>query len=134
MRPPASLHHPSGRDNFDDGRVLPTSETVWNWGDRAVCGHQRRHQQLLLHSKLADEHQHDGQTGFHGQRNIPDVALTADNVYVIYDGDGSSDDLGGTSCAAPLWAGFMALVNQQAASGQRPPDSSIPPFMRSAKA
>ena len=29
--------------------------------------------------------------------------------------------LGGTSCAAPLWAAFTALVNQQAAaSGQAP--------------
>ena len=49
------------------------------------------------------------------QRNIPDVALTADNVYVKY-GNGSSETVVGTSCAAPLWAGFMALVNQQAAA------------------
>ncbi len=27
---------------------------------------------------------------------------------------------GGTSCAAPLWAGFMALVNQQAAASGKP--------------
>ena len=47
-------------------------------------------------------------------RNIPDVALTADNIYVIA-GDGTSyTGVGGTSCAAPLWAGFIALVNQQA--------------------
>jgi hypothetical protein len=46
------------------------------------------------------------------QRNIPDVALTADNVYVTY-GSGSEGIFGGTSCAAPLWAGFMALVNEQ---------------------
>jgi subtilase family serine protease len=48
-------------------------------------------------------------------RNIPDVALTADNVYVAY-GDGSSATFGGTSCAAPLWAALVALMNQQAAS------------------
>ncbi len=54
-------------------------------------------------------------------RNIPDVALTADNIFVSYN---NGDDTGtyyfmGTSCAAPLWAGFCALVNQQsvAASG-----------------
>ena len=40
-------------------------------------------------------------------RNVPDVALTADNVF------------GGTSCAAPLWAGFTALVNQQAVASGR---------------
>ena len=47
-------------------------------------------------------------------RNIPDVALTANNVYLVHD-SGASNAVGGTSCAAPLWAGFMALVNQQAA-------------------
>jgi hypothetical protein len=46
-------------------------------------------------------------------RNIPDVAMNATNVEVYYE-DGSHDDFGGTSCAAPLWAGFLALVNQQA--------------------
>src|SRR5258708_22788842 len=51
-------------------------------------------------------------------RNVPDVALTADSVFVDYN-NGSSGGFGGTSCAAPLWAGFCALVNQQsvAASG-----------------
>ena len=52
-------------------------------------------------------------------RNLPDVALTAEYVYVKY--DLTSGAYGGTSCAAPLWAGFLALVNQQAeASGQAP--------------
>ena len=52
-------------------------------------------------------------------RNIPDVALTADDIWVIY-GDGQSSAFGGTSCAAPLWAGFNALINQQAAAGGSP--------------
>ena len=50
-------------------------------------------------------------------RNIPDVAMVGDNVYVDIRRNGSSETVGGTSCAAPLWAGFMALVNQQAAAG-----------------
>ena len=53
-------------------------------------------------------------------RNIPDVALTADNVEDYY-GNGTSGSVGGTSCAAPLWAGFLALVNQQAAAAGRAP-------------
>ncbi|MEI9961560.1 MAG: protease pro-enzyme activation domain-containing protein, partial [Limisphaerales bacterium] len=52
-------------------------------------------------------------------RNIPDVALTGDNVWVIY-GNGRAGVVGGTSCAAPLWAGFTALVNQQAKINGRP--------------
>ncbi len=51
-------------------------------------------------------------SGSTNYRNVPDVALTADSVYVAYD-DGSSGGVAGTSCAAPLWAGFCALVNQQ---------------------
>jgi hypothetical protein len=51
--------------------------------------------------------------GSQTMRNIPDVALTADNIYVTH-ASGSYGIYGGTSCAAPLWAGFMALVNQQA--------------------
>jgi subtilase family serine protease len=46
-------------------------------------------------------------------RNIPDVALTADDIWVIHN-SGASGEFGGTSCAAPLWAAFTALVNQHA--------------------
>ena len=46
-------------------------------------------------------------------RNVPDVSLNADGDtgYSIYFGGGWTG-FGGTSCAAPLWAGFTALVNQ----------------------
>ena len=53
-------------------------------------------------------------------RNLPDVALNADPVtgYGVYFTDTSSSTkpqwapVGGTSAAAPLWAAFNALVNQ----------------------
>jgi hypothetical protein len=48
-------------------------------------------------------------------RNIPDVALTADNIFVVANNGQSYSSVGGTSAAAPLWAGFCALANQQAA-------------------
>jgi subtilase family serine protease len=48
-------------------------------------------------------------------RNIPDVALTGDNAWACYF-DGIQGDTMGTSLAAPLWAGFTALVNEQAAN------------------
>ncbi|MGA2177568.1 MAG: protease pro-enzyme activation domain-containing protein [Verrucomicrobiota bacterium] len=47
-------------------------------------------------------------------RNLPDVAMCAFNVFLIAD-DNTSESFYGTSAAAPLWAGFTALVNQQAA-------------------
>jgi hypothetical protein len=46
------------------------------------------------------------------KRCTPDVALTGDGVYVAYN-NGSSGGAAGTSCAAPLWAGLTALINQQ---------------------
>src|SRR5262249_48646428 len=59
-------------------------------------------------------------------RNVPDVALTSDNVEVIAN-NGSAYAVGGTSCAAPLWAGFMALVNQQAIANGRAPIGFLNP-------
>ena len=48
-------------------------------------------------------------------RGVPDVAADADpdtgyNVVV----DGKAEVIGGTSAAAPLWAGLFALVNEAA--------------------
>jgi subtilase family serine protease len=53
-------------------------------------------------------------------RNVPDVAMLADQqIFLIANNDALY--VGGTSAAAPLWAGFMALVNQQStAVGSKP--------------
>jgi subtilase family serine protease len=53
-------------------------------------------------------------------RNMPDVAMVADNVVgYTYEGDISDpyewQGWSGTSIAAPLWAGFMACANQLSA-------------------
>ena len=47
-------------------------------------------------------------------RNVPDVALNADSAtgYSYYYG-GQWSNVGGTSAAAPLWAAYLALVNEQ---------------------
>jgi subtilase family serine protease len=51
-------------------------------------------------------------------RNGPDVSANANfTFYVCADQDGcTANDYGGTSFAAPMWAGYLALANQQAAS------------------
>lgn len=47
-------------------------------------------------------------------RNGPDVAANANtSFYVCADQQGCQVGYGGTSFAAPMWAGYMALVNQQ---------------------
>jgi hypothetical protein len=63
-------------------------------------------------------------------RNIPDVALTGDNV-CVYCNNGSSDVFGGTSCATPLWASLTALINQQGAGFGLAPVGFINPAIYS---
>jgi hypothetical protein len=53
-------------------------------------------------------------------RNIPDVALLADVQIFLICNNGQWIEVGGTSAAAPLWAGFLALANQQAAANKTP--------------
>lgn len=51
-------------------------------------------------------------------RNGPDISGNSDfTFYVCSDQEGcTANDFGGTSFATPMWGGFMALVNQQAAN------------------
>jgi subtilase family serine protease len=60
------------------------------------------------------------------QRNIPDVAMVADDILIVAD-NGYQEITGGTGVAAPLWAAFNALVNQQAAANGQPPVGFINP-------
>jgi len=61
-------------------------------------------------SKVINQYNHGSRT----LRNYPDVAAEANtNIYSCYNETCSTGN-GGTSYAAPQWAGFMALVNQQA--------------------
>jgi hypothetical protein len=66
-------------------------------------------------------------------RNTPDVALVANNVDIVWGNDfiGESSDwtAAGTSLATPLWAGFIALVNEQAAATGKPPVGFVNPAL-----
>jgi len=64
-------------------------------------------------------------------RNVPDIAGDADtDNFSCYDG-GCNTGNGGTSYAAPLWAGFLALTNQQAALSGQPPVGFLNPTLYS---
>jgi len=100
------------------------SEIVWNWATEMGAtqvgssgGISSYYPIPSWQTNVSHLANRGGSTSF---RNIPDVAAAADNVYVIYDNGNNRgnvyDDNAGTSCAAPLWAGFMALVNQQSAA------------------
>lgn len=73
-------------------------------------------------------------------RNVPDVSLVANNITIFWGntvynsgsaGGGNSLPLpeAGTSLAAPLWAGFMALVNEQGADKGQPPVGFLNPAL-----
>jgi subtilase family serine protease len=109
-----------------------SSETVWNWGGipgggMGSSGGISSYYSIPSWQTNVSMASNGGSASF---RNIPDVALTADNVFVDYN-NGTSDIFGGTSCAAPLWAGFTALVNQQALAGGKPVVGFINPAIYS---
>ena len=99
------------------------AETVWNWGNGIGSGGG-----ISTQYPIPGWQTNINMTANQGSttmRNTPDVALTADNVYVR--ADGANYNIGGTSCAAPLWAGFTALVNQQATATGEPAVGFINP-------
>lgn len=63
-------------------------------------------------------------------RNGPDVAAESNfDFYVCADQSGCGVGWGGTSFAAPMWAGFMALINQQAVANGNPTLGFINPLI-----
>ncbi len=71
-------------------------------------------------------------------RNYPDVSMVATDILLISDGfgnpptgTGNSSWISGTSAAAPLWAAYTSLVNQQAANENFPPIGFINPAVYS---
>jgi tetratricopeptide (TPR) repeat protein len=86
------------------------SETVWNTGNNSGSGGGISiHYSLPSYQEGVSMENNQGSTI---KRDIPDVALTADDIYLR--SNNGSETLGaGTSYSTPLWAGFIALVNQQ---------------------
>ena len=102
-------------------------ETTWNWGGAApgffsvdssagVSGGISENFSIPYWQQGVSMAANEGSSTM---RNVPDVAMTADNVFVVAD-EGSDYTVGGTSCAAPAWAAFAALANQQAATYSYP--------------
>ncbi|HEU6448240.1 MAG TPA: S53 family peptidase [Verrucomicrobiae bacterium] len=101
------------------------SETVWNWGGGSGSSGGISFSNVLptWQSGIATAANH----GSPAHRNIPDVAMVGDNIFVKYGNGLNATNVGGTSVAAPLWAGFTALINQKAAQAGRPPVGFINP-------
>ena len=105
------------------------SETVWNWGIEFGLDGVGSSGGISSIYAIPSWQTNINFAASHGSttmRNVPDVALTGDNVWVIF-GGGQTGAFGGTSCAAPLWAGFTALINQQAVGTGHAPVGFINP-------
>jgi uncharacterized repeat protein (TIGR03803 family) len=109
------------------------SEQVWNWGNETPGwngsgfvgsgGGISPTYAIPAWQQGLDMSANKGSTT---KRNFPDVAMVAENIVIVAYGSTSTGN-GGTSCAAPLWAGFMALVNQEAAANGQPPVGFLNP-------
>ncbi|HTB85332.1 MAG TPA: protease pro-enzyme activation domain-containing protein [Candidatus Sulfotelmatobacter sp.] len=114
--------------------VSYSSERAWNWGYAGDYnfnpdGYAGTSGGVSTDVPIPIWQQGFGTSTNHGSanfRNVPDIALTADNVFVVSSG-GQEGLEGGTSCASPLFAGFMALVNQQAAINGLPSAGFLAP-------
>ena len=89
-----------------------TSEVVWNEGEDGATGGGVS-TVFALPTWQANSNVPASSTSA-GGRGVPDVAGDADpqTGYTIQV-DGSTGVIGGTSAVAPLWAGLIAVINQQ---------------------
>jgi hypothetical protein len=62
-------------------------------------------------------------------RNAPDVAAEANCDNYAFAGGFAQTGLGGTSLATPTWAGYAALLNEQAAVNGQPPLGFASPLL-----
>jgi hypothetical protein len=101
-----------------------SSETVWNSGNgKGGSGGISPTYLIPTWQKGIDMTTNGGSMTY---RNLPDVAIVGNNVSIIYN-DGTTNSFAGTSCSAPLWGAFTALVNQQGASYGQPTVGFINP-------
>jgi hypothetical protein len=96
-----------------------SSETPWNAaGEGAGGGGIAANVALPAYQAGVDMSKNGGSTT---NRNLPDVAAVASNIGVVSTnpttGTQTTGSAIGSSAAAPIWAGLIAIANQQSASG-----------------
>jgi len=94
-----------------------SSETTWNWNNGGGSGGGISGYGIPTWQQGVTTVVNQSSPVY---RNYPDISMPADGVFLVSKNGTSVGSVGGTSCASPLWAGFMALVNQQAATLGKP--------------
>lgn len=92
-----------------------SSETVYNFSNNTVAsgGGIDNSTTIPSYQQNIDMSQNGGSTVY---KDGPDVAMIAQDIYVVYGNGTTSYHGNGTSYSSPLWAGLAALINQQRAS------------------
>jgi subtilase family serine protease len=68
--------------------------------------------------------------GSTNMRNCPDVSMIAsENIFIVQNNGVTNNNIGGTSASTPLWAGFTALINEQAAAIGQPSVGFLNPLL-----
>ena len=106
------------------------SETVWNSGYSPLDDSYLASGGGISPTNSLPSWQQDldmtANQGSRTQRNVPDVAIVAGNIWVRHN-HGDSTLAVGTSASAPLWAGIVALANELAQSNGQPPVGFLNP-------
>jgi len=112
------------------------AEQVWDyqWATGASTGYVETDLAIPDYQLGINTSANGGSTAY---RNVPDVAMCADYIEIVTtqaftnkpNQSGVVTGVGGTSAAAPLWAAFTALVNEQAANQGAPPAGFINPSL-----
>jgi subtilase family serine protease len=108
-----------GTDLLTNGEAGPwSSETTWNGNGIGSGGGISPNGVLIPSWQAGVATSSNG--GSASLRNVPDVAAEANTDNYSCDMGVCKQDWGGTSFAAPRWAGFTALINQQAEAAGNP--------------
>ena len=114
-----------GTDLFTQSAGGPwASETVWEYGGAGFGTNVPIPSWQKLAGVITSQNE-----GSKAYRDVPDVGANANfTFYVCADQSGcTANEYGGTSFAAPMWAGYLALTNQQAVTNSVPPPGFINP-------
>jgi hypothetical protein len=102
------------------------SETTWNLATQGASGGGFANGAVIPFYQQPFNVAAAGQPEF---RQLPDVSMVATSAYIVFGGVTGGLFFAGTSDSAPLWAGYMALANDQASSLNIQPVGFANPFL-----
>ncbi|HTT84615.1 MAG TPA: S53 family peptidase [Rhizomicrobium sp.] len=100
------------------------SETGWSYS--AGGPSLDRHIKIEAYQLPFINNRNDGSTTL---RNVPDIAANANTDCWVCARGRCNGGWGGTSFASPMWAGYVALINEEAAANGQPPVGFLNPTL-----